>query len=166
MIASRLLSLAMVLCVGGPLAAQELVRSPNPLAALAPATLKAFVEQPLFEPSRRPPAVAQPYVYVAPPAPVVVEQPPSLRLIGLVESAHSFVAVVHHNGKTETLHSGDRIGSWKVQVMTANLRVISGDLAFDYRLFAGERSQGPEAVQMPSAPVMPAMAARDPAQAR
>ena len=58
MIASRLLPFALIiLCTAGPLAAQELARSLNPLAALDQASIMAFVEQPLFEPSRRPPVV-------------------------------------------------------------------------------------------------------------
>ena len=167
MIASRLLALAaVILCTTGQLVAQEQVRSPNPLASLDQATLKAFVEQPLFELSRRQPVVAPPYVYVAPPVPTFIEQPPSLRLLGLVESTRSIFAVVYRidKGKTETLRPGDRIGSWVVQITAANLRVISGDRAFEYRLFRGGPSQGPVAVQMlPPAFVIPAVAARNPA---
>ncbi len=165
MIASRLLPFAlMILCTAGPLAAQELARSLNPLAALDQASIKAFVEQPLFEPSRRPPVVAPPYVYVTSSVPTVVEKPPSLRLLGLVESTRSIFAIVYSNdtGKTETLRPGDRIGSWVTQITAANLRVISGNRAFDYTLFRGGPSQGPVAVQMlPTGFVTPAVAARD-----
>ena len=166
MIASRLSALAaLILCTNGPLLAQEQVRSANPLASLDQATLKAFVEQPLFEPSRRQPVVTPPYVY-APPVPTFIEQPPSLRLLGLIESTGSVFAVVYRNdkGKTETLRPGDRIGSWVVQITAANLRVVSGDRAFDYSLFRGGPLQGPVAVQMlPPAFVNPAVAARNPA---
>ena len=111
MIASRLLALAaVILCTTGQLVAQEQVRSPNPLASLDQATLKAFVEQPLFELSRRQPVVAPPYVYVAPPVPTFIEQPPSLRLLGLVESTRSIFAVVYRIDKgirPETLRPGE-----------------------------------------------------------
>ena len=164
---SRLLPLAaVILSTTGLLAAQEAIRSPNPLAALDPATLRAFVDQPLFEPSRRPPVVAPPYVDVAPPVPTIIEQPPSLRLLGLVESTRSIFAVVYRNdtGKTETLRPGNRIGSWVVQIMPASLRVVRGDRAFDYPLFKGGPSQGPAAVPLqPPAFVIPAFAARNPA---
>ena len=95
----------------GPACAQDVARSSNPLAAIDKATLRGFVEQPLFEPSRQQPVVAPPYVYVAPPAAPVVEQPPSLRLLGLVEGASSFAAVVHRNAprQPETLRPGARL---------------------------------------------------------
>ncbi len=167
MIASRLATLAAaILSTTGQLAAQEAIRSPNPLATLDEATLKAFVEQPLFELSRRPPLVAPPRVYVAPPAPTIIEQPPSLRLLGVIESTRSVFAVVYRNdkGKTETLRPGDHIGSWVVQITAANLRLISGERAFEYSLFRGSPSQGPSAVQMlPPALASPAVAARNPA---
>ena len=162
MIASRPLTLAaVILSTIGQLAAQEAVRSPNPLATLDEATLKAFVEKPLFEHSRRP-LVAPPHVFVALPAPTFIEQPPSLRLLGLIESTRLIFAVVYRNdkGKTETLHPGDRIGSWVVQITAGNLRVINGDRTFEYRLFGGSPSQAPVAVQMlPPALVIPAIAA-------
>ena len=160
--------LALLLAWALPAAAQEPSRSLNPLAAIDKATLKSFVEQPLFEPSRQRPVVATPYVYVAPPQPVV-EQPPSLRLLGLVEGANSFAAVVHRNdtGKTETLRPGDHIGGWTVQIMPATLRVVSGGRAFDYALFRGGPQQGPMAVEMAAPPFsMPAVAARDPVAAQ
>ena len=173
MTSSRLLPLATLMLLPSvtPVLAQDAARSPNPLAALDKATLKGFVEQPLFEPSRQRPVAPTPYVYVAPPMPAVVEQPPSLRLLGLVEGAHSLVAVVRRNetGRTETLRPGDRIGGWVVQITPASLRVVSGDRAFDYALFRGSPLQGPMTVDTPSAPfVSPTVAARDPlaAQAR
>lgn len=167
MTVSRLFMLAAVILFStGQVVAQEEVRSPNPLATIDRATLNAFVEKPLFELSRRQPVVEPPHVYVAPPAPTLVEQPPSLRLLGLVESRQSIFALVYRNDKrkTETMRSGDRIGSWVVQITTANLRVVSGNRAFEYKLFRGDPSKGPVAVQMlPPALVTPAVAARNPA---
>ena len=101
--------------------------------------------------------------------PPVVEQPPSLRLLGLVEGANSFAAVVHRNdtGKTETLRPGDHIGGWIVQIMPATLRGVSGERAFDYALFRGGPMQGPVPVERTPPPfVAPTVAAREPAPAR
>ena len=165
---SRLLPWALALLFSAaPARAQDAARSLNPLAALDKSTLNGFVEQPLFEPSRHRPVVAPPYVYVAPPPPAVVEQPPSLRLLGLVEGVHSSAAVVHRNdtGRTETLRPGDRIGSWVVLIMPASLRVMSGDRAYDYALFRGGPSQGPVPVENPPAFVAPTVAVRDPVAA-
>lgn len=169
MMPSRLLPIVALLSCIFAAAAQEPSRSLNPLAALGKATLKDFVEQPLFEPSRRQPVVSIPYVSVAPPAPAIEEPPPSLRLLGLVEGAKSFAAVVHRNdtGKTETLRPGDRIGSWTVQIMPAALRVTSGSRSYDYALFRGGSQQGPVAVEVSTPPfLMPALAAREPLAAQ
>ncbi len=127
------------------LAQDEPSRSPNPLASVDEATLKGFVERPLFEPSRHPPVVAAPIVAVPSPLQRVVEPPPSLRLIGVVEGSRSLAAIVHRNdtGRTETLRSGDHIGAWTIEVMPASLRLASGDRAFDYAMFRGGLQQGP-----------------------
>ena len=128
------------------LAQDEPSRSPNPLASLDKATLKDFAAKPLFEPSRHPPVVAAPIVAVPSRSPMA-EQPPSLRLIGIVEGARSLAAIVHRNdtGKTETMRQGDHIGTWTIEVMPASLRVVSGDRAFDYAMFRGSLRQGPTA---------------------
>lgn len=169
MTSSRLLSMAALLaCAAVPCAAQDSPRSANPLAALDKATLGSFVEKPLFEPSRHRPVVAATPVYVAPPPIPVVEQPPSLRLLGLVEGTRLSAAVVHRNdtGRTETLHPGDHIGPWVVEIMPAVLRMVNGDRAFDYALFRGGPQQGPTAVEGPSSFLAPTVAARDPASSR
>ena len=126
------------------LAQDEPSRSPNPLASLDKATLRDFVEKPLFEPSRHPPVIAAPIVAVPSRSPMV-EQPPSLRLIGIVEGSRSLAAIVHRNdtGKTETVRQGDHIGTWTIEVMPASLRVVNGDRAFDYAMFRGSLRQGP-----------------------
>lgn len=159
---------ALLLCAVASAQAQDASRSLNPLATMDKATLKGFVDQPLFEPTRRRPAVAAPLVYVAPPPPAVVEQPPSMRLLGLVEGEHATAAIVRRNdtGKTETLRPGDRIGSWIVLIMPAALRIMSGDRAYDYALFRGGPLQGPVAVEPPPAFATPTVAARDPVPAR
>ena len=129
--------IALLLSSASTTLAQEPSRSSNPLASLDKALLKGFVEQPLFEPSRQPPVVTPPNAYVAPPMPAVVEPPPPLRLLGLIEGADFLAAVVRRNdtGRTETLHPGDHIGSWVVHIMPATLRMVNGDRSYDYALF-------------------------------
>lgn len=143
------LALALLVLLPGAAAAQD--EPPgllNPLAAIARDSLKSSVERPLFEPSRRPPAVAAPLL--AAPPPPRVEAPPMLRLIGVVEGEGSLSAIVQRldGNRTETLRSGDRVDGWSVEVMPGALRVQNGGRAFDYLMFRGPR-QGP-------APVVPA----------
>ncbi len=128
-------------------------RSLNPLASIDRATVKGFVEKPLFEPSRRPPAALAP---LAEPPPVAVPPPP-LRLIGIIEDSRSLSAIVHRGdtNATETLHTGDHIGAWTIEVMPATLRAASGGRAFEYAMFRGNLQQGP-------IPVAPGPAASDP----
>lgn len=160
MIASRLLPIAALLLLpAAALAQDEAARPLNPMAGLDKGSLKAFVELPLFETSRHKPFVAPPLVYVPPPPQPVVVSPPSLRLLGVVEGAHSLVAIVHRDdtGKTETLHSGDLVGGWRVEVRPVGLRVASGDRAYEYAMFRGGAQQGPMPVALPP----PTVAARD-----
>ena len=129
--------------------AQDLPPHPlNPLATLDEATMKAFVERPLFEPLRRPPIPAAPLAIQLPPPAPVVEHPPMLRLIGIVEGSHSLSAIVHRDdtNATETLRSGDRIGSWTIEVMPGALRAVNGDRAFDYAIFPSHPQEGPKLV--------------------
>ena len=145
----RLLSVVVLLGPTFASAQDEASRMPNPLASVGKATLKGFVEKPLFEPSRHPPIIAAPLSQLPPPPqPPMLEPPPSLRLIGVVEGARSLAAIVHRNdnGRTETLHPGDHIGTWVVEVMPAGLRVVSGERAFDYAMFRGNLQQGPTLV--------------------
>ena len=138
-------ALLLTLAVNTSSMAQEPTKSANPLAVLDKATLKGFVEQPLFEPSRQRPVVPTPDAYVAPPITAVVEQPPALHLIGLVEGAHLLEAVVHRDdtNKTETLHAGDHIGMWTVQIMPAGLRLVNGEHVFNFALFQASPLQRP-----------------------
>ena len=152
----RHLILAALLLPTAALAQDGTSRVLNPLASLDKTTLKGFVERPLFEPSRRPPILAAPLAR-SPPAPAVM-QPPMLRLIGIVEGLHSLSAVVHRSdiNATETLHTGDHLGTWVVEVMPGTLRVASGDRAFDYAMFRS----GPRSGPIPVAPVPPASGPR------
>ena len=141
-LAPFMLALAVLALPGHALAQGAPPRALNPLAAIDKATLKGFVEKPLFEPSRQPPSVVAPIIQVAPP---VVEPPPALRLIGIVEGARSLAAIIHRNdtGRTEMLHAGDHIGGWTVEVMPGILRVASGDRAFDFTMFRSGPMSGP-----------------------
>ena len=100
----------------------------------------------MFETSRHPPAVAAPAAVFAPPPPI--EPPPSLRLMGVVEGTRSLAAIVRRGdtGQTETLRTGDHIGTWTIEVLPAALRVVSGGRAFDYALFRANHQQDPAAV--------------------
>ena len=150
----RHLTLAALLLPTAALAQDGPSRPLNPLASINEATLKGFVERPLFEPSRRPPAAP----LAAPLPPPMVAPPPMLRLIGIVEDAHSLSAIVHRGdtNATETLRTGDHVGAWTIEVMPRALRVASGDRAFDYAMFRSGSLSGPT----PVAPVPPADAPR------
>ena len=146
----RHLMLAVLLLPTAALAQEGPSRLLNPLAALDKTTLKGFVERPLFEPSRRPPIVAP--LAEPPPSPAAV-QPPTLRLVGIVEGSRSLRAIVHRAdiNVTETLQTGDHLGAWTIKVMPGTLRLASGDRAFDYAMFRDGAKSGP----IPVAPVPP-----------
>ena len=148
----RRLILASLLLPTAALAQDGAPRPLNPLASLDKATLKGFVDRPLFEPSRRPPIPAAPLL-AAPSAPALV-QPPMLRLIGIVEGSHSLSAVVRRGdtNATETLHTGDHLGAWTIEVLPGTLRVASGDRAFDYPMFRNGPRSGPVAVSSATGP--------------
>lgn len=122
-----------------PVAAQHgEAPSLNPLQVLDKATLKGFLEQPLFDPSRRLPPVARAaVVVVARSAPPSVEPPPVLHLLGVIHGQRD-MAIVHRDNdeKTVVLHTGDLLGAWRVTVLPpVGVRLRDGDRAFDYALF-------------------------------
>lgn len=174
MTAIRLLPLILAAALVTPARAEQPVAmsndrsaaSLNPLATLDEATLRGFVQQPLFEPSRRPPVPPAPIVEIvpppAPPPPAVPEPPPMLKLLGVVEGSHSLAAIVRRadTGKTETLRPGDHLGSWTIAVLPTGLRVQDGDRVFDYAMFKGGQS-GPQPVTA-AQDLSPALAAREP----
>jgi hypothetical protein len=111
----------------------------NPLRQIAEDHLKAFVEAPLFDPTRRlpPPAVI---VAPPPPLPVVVQEepPPNLHLLGVLQGDHD-IAIVRNGDdpKTSTVSSGDHIGAWTVTILaTAGVRLSNGSKVVEYALFA------------------------------
>lgn len=111
----------------------------NPLRALSKSQLKAFIEQPLFDPTRRlpppmapPPAPVQMPVAAAPPAP-----PPDIHLVGFIYSDNS-VAILRlsEGGETLRVHSGENVAEWKATVLPDNaLRLAKGDREVVFKLF-------------------------------
>lgn len=111
----------------------------NPLRALSKSQLKAFIEQPLFDPTRRlpppmapPPAPMQAPIAVAPPAP-----PPDIHLVGFIYSDNS-VAILRlsDGGETLRIHTGENVADWKATVLPDNaLRVSKGDREVIFKLF-------------------------------
>ena len=91
---------ACISMLGGGTSAQEAPADDrtrlNALSTLPIADVAAFRDKPLFTPSRRAPDVAA--EGAEPPlaglAPSVIEEPPAIRLIGVVQAAAMFVAVL------------------------------------------------------------------------
>ncbi|KQP15360.1 hypothetical protein [Methylobacterium sp. Leaf93] len=104
---------------------EDAARDPalNPLHSIAPQSLTAFRDRPLFEASRRryvaprPTPVAEP-VARAPAAPV--PPPPNLRLLGLLQLGHEDLAIVRDlaDRKIHRLRTGDVIQAWTVTIVS------------------------------------------------
>ncbi len=93
----------------------------NPLAAIEVSGLTAWVQRPLFAPSRRPPpppppkaAVVRPVAAV--PAPAPKPPPPRYALIGVVSDGSRAIGLLRQEGKTASImvEIGDSIGGWRV----------------------------------------------------
>lgn len=105
---------------------EDAARDPalNPLHSIAPQSLTAFRDRPLFETSRRryvaprPAPVAEP-VARAPAAPVP-PPPPNLRLLGLLQLDHEDIAIVRDlaDRKIHRLRTGDVIQAWTVTIVS------------------------------------------------
>lgn len=132
----------------------------NPLSTLDRAELKAFLDKPLFAPSRQAPRIAP----AEPPPPVVAsaapppEEPPNIRLTGIVEGSATPMAILERlNAKTtSTVRLGDLVDGWLVASIDAmGIKLTNGDREQEYRLFAGVSLMisGPEHAEMPQAPV-------------
>ena len=132
-----------VLAIGLPARAAEPEAPLNPLHSLDKSDLKAFVEQPLFDPARRLPAIFAP---VGIPMPTnAIEPPPNVRLLGLVHGATDVALVRGLDNKTSMVSTGDLLGGWTVAVMPPNgLRLTKGHRAYEYTIFAA--MGGPMAV--------------------
>lgn len=111
----------------------------NPLRALSKSQLRAFIEQPLFDPTRRlPPPVAmapKPMPMTAPAAPPA--PPPDVRLVGFIYSDASVAILrLQDSGPTLQVRTGDHIEDWKAIVLPGNaLRIVNGDREVTFKLF-------------------------------
>lgn len=132
-------------------AAQD-AKSLNPVKGVEKASLRSFLQRPLFDPSRRAPVPVPRLVEVR--ASVVEEPPPSIHLLGVIRGIRD-MAVVRRSGekKTAILRSGDYVGKWIVTVVPPiGVRLRCGDRAFEYTLFASLKS-GPAPVALAPGPV-------------
>lgn len=144
------LALLVVFAARSVAASGEGPPSLNPMAAFPKAELKAFVNAPLFDPTRRlpPPAPAMPVL--PPPVVATVEQPPAVELVGVIQGAQP-EAIVQDGGRTTVLHTGDRLGNWFAEVLPTVLRLHSGLRAYDYAMFQVNGHSGPLAVDSDAA---------------
>lgn len=112
----------------------------NPLSSLRPSDFQAFRERPLFTPSRRPPPIVPSLPERAPPVRAEVEdEPPNVRLTGVVHGAAAPMAVLQRPdaGGTTTVRIGDDVEGWAVAAIdSVGVRLVRGTRAREYRLFA------------------------------
>lgn len=109
----------------------------NPLAGIKPGDFSAFVDRPLFSPSRRKPVVE--------PLPadneVAVETPEApaldLKLLGVTSSPTESIALVSEGDSAQSLRQGDTIGGWTVEsVEPAAVVLVRNEERLALRLFA------------------------------
>jgi hypothetical protein len=126
---------------------EDAAPSLNPLHDLRKDTLRAFRERPLFNPARaEPQAVTREAAMPAAEAPS--EEPPDLRLVGIVSGPANFAMVRLHGdtGPITTLTTGDKIGAWTATVLPDALRLDAGTRSVAIDLFAPKSAQdGPSA---------------------
>jgi hypothetical protein len=114
----------------------------NPLSAIKPSELSAFLEQPLFIPSRQaPPSISDPPQSSEPSEPELKadEEPPKIRLVGIVQASGARTALLQRsNARTVSrVRLGDELDGWLVtSVEAAGVRLKRGDREQEYRLFA------------------------------
>lgn len=108
----------------------------------------ATLDRPLFSPSRRPPPPpAEPVAN----APVLSEQPPDLRLLGLYgtggEGAGPGGVVARIDGQVRRIRLGDSIGRWTLKELRPDAAVLAaGDVQHVYSLQRAPGA-GPSAAQ-------------------
>lgn len=141
---------------GGAALAEDGGRAPaeaspvNPMQAVEKAKLRAFAQQPLFNPARALPAIAP--AFYAPPMAAPPPQPPNLQLVGVIAGINA-MAIIRDGGTTTMLHAGDHVGAWTVTILPTGLRLADGDRVFDYTLFnkGGSSTPSPGANGVPAA---------------
>ncbi|SFK11319.1 hypothetical protein [Methylocapsa palsarum] len=104
----------------------------NPILGISLKDLPATRERPVFSPSRRPPAVAAPQVYVPEPPPV--EKPadperPSLSLIGTVKGGEHQIGIFlsQTNNEIIRLHIGEESAGWKLLSINRRQSILEKD---------------------------------------
>ena len=114
----------------------------NPLSAIKPSELSAFLEQPLFIPSRQAPPSVTDLLHSAEPIEPklkVDEEPPKIRLVGIMQASGARTALLQRlNARTVSrVRLGDEFDGWLVtSVEAAGLRLKRGEREQEYRLFA------------------------------
>lgn len=111
----------------------------NPLSSLRPSDLRSFRERPLFTPSRKPPPVAPSLPESAPVEADVGDEPPNVRLTGVIQGPAAATAVLERpdaSGKS-TVRIGDAVDGWTVAAIDLiSIKLASGTRLREYRLFA------------------------------
>lgn len=103
-----------------PRGSEPVTSSGNPLAATELSKLAAWIERPLFAPSRRPPPPPVKSVARRPaaalPAPAPKPPPPRYELIGVVSDGSRSIGLLRLEGKSASImvEIGDSIGGWRV----------------------------------------------------
>lgn len=114
----------------------------NPLAKLEPAAFSAFIERPLFSPSRRPPAVPQTEEIVD--EEEGSDEPVEVTLAGITKGPLGTIArLLGADGTGHSVRMGDDVLGWTVQSVDDNAVALSKDgKAITLRLFQTESAQG------------------------
>jgi hypothetical protein len=111
----------------------------NPLSSLRPSDLRSFRERPLFTPSRKPPPVAPSLPERTPVAAETVNEPPNVRLTGIIQGPVAATAVLERPdaGGKSTVRIGDAVDGWIVTAIDSiSIKLASGTRQREYRLFA------------------------------
>ncbi|HEX8168205.1 MAG TPA: type II secretion system protein GspM [Beijerinckiaceae bacterium] len=121
----------------------------NPLAGQPLEALSATRDQPLFAPTRRPPAPPPepPAAGEEPVQAVAAPEPPALTLFGVVMEAEGARAIVRGPGNESLrLRVGDMVGEWVVtQVERRRLVLSLGDRSETFSLFERKPDRPPRA---------------------
>ena len=107
----------------------------NPLAALKPSSFQAFVERPLFSPSRRMPRAPD----VEDAAPVEAAAPSvDLKLLGVTTSPDGSVALISAGGDTasQSLKQGESLEGWTITAINpSNVTLAKNGETMDLSIF-------------------------------
>ncbi len=160
--------LLQALCWSGPALAQGLsLSSPipnspgiaNPLAGIATSKMSAFLDRPLFSPSRRPPQPTT-SVNAGPPPPPVISTPTAdhLRLVGTLTSDAGGQAIIQSKagGTLVSVTEGELVDAWRViEIQPSLVRLTNGSNEVVLEMFKAGRTSAPPAVSATAAPIAP-----------